>query len=280
MFSYRHGFHAGNHADVLKHLIVLQLLDYLGRKDKAFWYIDTHAGAGVYSLRDGFAAQRDEFETGIGRLWDDTPDAAPLRTYVDAVRALNPDGVLRFYPGSPYLAFARLREQDRMRLFELHSSEIELLRANFEGAGRRVMVTERDGFEGLKAVLPPPPRRALTLIDPSYEDKQDYPRAAQAIEDGLRRFANGTYALWYPRVVRPEIASLIASLKQRSDKWLHAVLDVSAAPADRIGLYGSGMFVVNPPYLLEPALRQTLPELVARLGRDAGARFVLEQSPH
>lgn len=278
MFSYRHGFHAGNHADVLKHLVVLQLLDYLSRKDKAFWYIDTHAGAGVYSLCDGFAAQRIEYETGIGRLWQHDAQAAPLRTYIDAVRALNPDGVLRTYPGSPFLALARLREQDRMRLFELHSSEIEALQANFQGAGRHVMVIKRDGFAALKSVLPPPPRRALTLIDPSYEDKKDYARAVQVIEDGLCRFANGIYALWYPRVVRPEIATLIAALKQKSHKWLHAALNVSAAPVDRIGLYGSGMFVVNPPYLLEPALRQTLPELVLRLGREASAGFILESS--
>lgn len=160
MLSYRHGFHAGNHADVLKHTVVVQLLRYLNKKDKSYWYIDTHAGAGVYSLFDGYAAKTGEFGTGIEKIWDATDLPEALSDYVDEVRALNRDGELRYYPGSPYLAWRLMREQDRMRLFELHSTEIDVLRHNFRDAGRRAMIYAGDGFEGIKALLPPPPRRA------------------------------------------------------------------------------------------------------------------------
>src|ERR1700743_505262 len=174
MLSYRHAFHAGNHADVLKHLIVVQALKYMAQKDKPFWYIDTHAGAGAYALDSAEAAKNAEFASGIGALWGrkDVPPA--VAELLDEVRYMNPDGKLRFYPGSPYLAWRQLREQDRMRLFELHPTEINVLRDNFRYAGRRAMLSAGDGIEGIKALLPPPPRRAFVLIDPSYEDKRDY----------------------------------------------------------------------------------------------------------
>ena len=176
MLSYRHAFHAGNHADVLKHAVVVQLLRYLGQKDKAYWYIDTHAGAGVYSLKEGYATKTGEFETGIAKLWNRKDLPPMLAEYVDEVSALNADGELRYYPGSPYLAWRLMREQDRMRLFELHSTEIDVLRHNFRDAGRRAMLFSGDGFDGIKPLLPPAPRRALVLVDPSYEDKRDYGR--------------------------------------------------------------------------------------------------------
>lgn len=277
MLSYRHAFHAGNHADVLKHAIVVQMLRYLGQKDKSYWYVDTHAGAGVYSLVEGFATKNAEFETGIGKLWD-RDDLPPLLTeYVDEVRALNADGHLRFYPGSPYLAWRTMREQDRMRLFELHSTEIDVLRHNFRDAGRRAVVYEGDGFEGIKAILPPPPRRALVLIDPSYEDKRDYARTLACLEECLKRFATGTYAVWYPIVTRTESQRFADQLKAIQPKgWLHAALTVRKAPTDGFGLYGSGMFVLNPPYTLAKELKQSLPYLVDALGEDDDASFKLE----
>ena len=278
MLSYRHAFHAGNHADVLKHAVVIQMLRHLGLKDKSYWYIDTHACAGVYSLTEGFATKNAEFETGIGRLWnrDDLPPL--LADYVDEVRALNPDGHLRFYPGSPYLAWRTMREQDRMRLFELHSTEIDVLRHNFRDAGRRATIYEGDGFEGIKAILPPPPRRALVLIDPSYEDKRDYARTLTCVEESLKRFATGTYAIWYPLVTRPESQRFAEQLKAiQPNGWLHASLTVKKTPADGFGLFGSGMFVLNPPYTLAKALKESLPYLVDVLGEDAGASFRLEQ---
>ncbi|WP_323072080.1 23S rRNA (adenine(2030)-N(6))-methyltransferase RlmJ [Mycetohabitans endofungorum] len=277
MLSYRHAFHAGNHADVLKHCVIVHLLRYLAQKDKAFWYIDTHAGAGAYALHEGYAQKRLEFETGIARLWKRTDLPAPLADYVDAVRALNPDGELRFYPGSPYLAWQTLREQDRMRLFEMHTTEIDVLRSNFRDAGRRAIITGGDGFEAIKALLPPPPRRALTLIDPSYEDKRDYARTLGCVQECLKRFATGVYAIWYPQVTRPEAQRFPAQLKRlRQDRWLHVALSVGTVPKDGLGLYGSGMFVLNPPYTLTAALHETLPWLVDALGVDRQARFVLE----
>ncbi|QGZ55067.1 23S rRNA (adenine(2030)-N(6))-methyltransferase RlmJ [Paraburkholderia acidiphila] len=277
MLSYRHAFHAGNHADVLKHAVVVQLLHYLGKKDKAYWYIDTHAGAGAYALREGYATKNAEFDTGIGKLWgrNDLPGA--LADYVDEVAALNPDGELRFYPGSPYLAWRLMREQDRMRLFELHSTEIDVLRHRFHDAGRRVMIYAGDGFDGIKALLPPPPRRALVLIDPSFEDKRDYARTLTCVEESLTRFANGTYAVWYPQVTRPESQRFPEQLKRLQDKnWLHLTLSVSNPPEDGFGLYGSGMFILNPPYTLEATMKEALPWLVKTLGQDAGAQFKIE----
>lgn len=277
MLSYRHAFHAGNHADVLKHAVVVQLLHYLSKKDKAYWYIDTHAGAGAYALREGYATKNAEFDTGIGELWGRNDLPAALSDYVDEVAALNPDGELRFYPGSPYLAWRLMREQDRMRLFELHSTEIDVLRHRFHDAGRRVMIYAGDGFDGIKPLLPPPPRRALVLIDPSFEDKRDYARTLACVEESLKRFANGTYAVWYPQVTRPESQRFPEQLKRLQNKnWLHLTLSVSNPPEDGFGLYGSGMFILNPPYTLEATMKEALPWLVKTLGQDAGAQFKIE----
>lgn len=277
MLSYRHAFHAGNHADVLKHAVVVQLLRYLGQKDKAYWYIDTHAGAGVYSLVEGYATKTAEFETGIAKLWKRADLPPALADYVEQVGALNADGQLRYYPGSPYLAWRLMREQDRMRLFELHSTEIDVLRHNFRDAGRRAMLYAGDGFDGIKALLPPPPRRALVLVDPSFEDKRDYARTITCLEESLKRFATGVYAVWYPQVARAESQRFPEELKRlQQTNWLHATLTVSKPPEDGYGLYGSGMFILNPPYTLAAALKETLPYLVRVLGQDETAQFKLE----
>lgn len=281
MLSYRHAFHAGNHADVLKHAIVVQLLDHLTQKDKAFWYIDTHAGAGLYALDHAYAQKKAEFETGISRVWQAAAggQALPplLEDYLDQVRALNPDGQLRHYPGSPWLAWQMLRDADRLRLFELHSTEIQVLRENFRGAGRKVMLYDGDGFGGIKAILPPPPRRALVLIDPSYEDKQDYARTVQSLQDGLQRFATGVYAVWYPEVQRRESRQLPDQLKRLPLKsWLHVTLTVKHPVEGGLGLHGSGMFIVNPPWRLKESLEAAMPLLVSLLGQDGGAKYMLE----
>ncbi|MEO8330894.1 MAG: 23S rRNA (adenine(2030)-N(6))-methyltransferase RlmJ, partial [Gallionella sp.] len=181
MLSYRHAFHAGNHADVLKHFIEVQLLHYLAQKDKPFWYIDTHAGAGCYSLESGYATQNAEYQSGIALLWERDDLPAPLAEYVALVKRINPDGQMKLYPGSPLIALEMLREQDRMRLFELHPTDSEILQQNFAGHGSQVLMQTADGFGALKALLPPPPRRALVLIDPPYEDKQDYRRVVAAL---------------------------------------------------------------------------------------------------
>jgi 23S rRNA (adenine2030-N6)-methyltransferase len=277
MLSYRHAFHAGNHADVLKHFIEVQLLRYLAQKDKPFWYIDTHAGAGCYSLDSGYAAQNAEYESGIARLWDRDDLPEPLAEYVALVKKINPDGEMKLYPGSPLIALELLREQDRLRLFELHPTDHELLQENFAADSRRVLVQKADGFGALKALLPPPPRRALVLIDPPYEEKQDYQRVVTALKEGLKRFANGVYAVWYPQLQRADARQLPQQLKQLEVKsWLHVALSVQNPGEDGFGMHGSGMFILNPPWTLHDELKQVMPYLVKVLGQDGGAEFELE----
>jgi len=281
MLSYRHAFHAGNHADVLKHFLVVQLIHHLLRKEAPFWVIDTHAGAGLYALDAGYATQLAEHADGIGRLWmrDDLPE--PLAEYVGLVRALNPDGGLQAYPGSPWIAFQLLRPQDRLRLFELHGSDSPLLQQNFRAAGKRVAIAEADGYTGLKALLPPPPRRALILIDPSYEDKEDYRHVLHALDDGLRRFATGGFAVWYPQLQSLKSRQLPEKLKAQMDgsakHWLHVSLTVRSPAADGFGMHGSGMFLVNPPWTLHDTLLEVMPYLVKALGQDGCAGYSLEQ---
>ena len=278
MLSYRHAFHAGNHADVLKHFIEVQLLRYLAQKDKPFWYIDTHAGAGCYALDSGYATQNAEYESGIARLWDRDDMPEPLADYVALIKAINPDGLMKLYPGSPLVAQELLRDEDRMRLFELHPSDSELLQQNFSGYGARVLMQTADGFGALKALLPPPPRRALVLIDPPYEDKQDYQRVVSALGEGPKRFASGVYAVWYPQLQRSDARQLPEQLKQLPVKsWLNVSLSVQGLSEDGFGMYGSGMFVLNPPWNLYGILQEVMPYLVKHLGQDDQASFTLEQ---
>ncbi|MEN9455438.1 MAG: hypothetical protein RL210_957 [Pseudomonadota bacterium] len=277
MLSYRHAFHAGNHADVLKHCVLLQLMEYFGRKDKPYWYIDTHAGAGIYSLAEGYATKNGEFESGIGRLWQrgDLPPA--LQTYVDAVASINEDEKLVYYPGSPWVAWQAIRDIDRMRLFELHPSDCQLLQANFEGSGRQVLIEKADGFDGLKAMLPPPPRRAVVLIDPPYEDKRDYARVCSSLKEALKRFATGCYAIWFPLLQRAESRDLLQQLRAVTPgDWLYTSLTVNTPSADGFGMHGSALYIVNPPYNLPATLQHVLPYLVEHLGLDRGAGFELQ----
>ena len=282
MFSYRHAFHAGNHADVLKHAMLVHTLDYLNRKDTPYWVVDTHAGAGLYALDSDWASKNAEFADGIGRLWqrDDLPPL--LADYLARVRHYNPDGRLRHYPGSPWLTLDALRDRDRLRLFEMHPTESDVLVGNLEQldktALRQTTIYGTDGFEGMKSLLPPPPRRGLVLIDPSYEDKQDYKRALNAVKEGLKRFATGTYAVWYPLVQRREATELPRHLENLPVKnWLHVSLSVKKPSGDGFGLHGSGMFMVNPPWTLHAALKETMPVLARLLAQDDRASYTLQQ---
>ena len=277
MLSYRHAFHAGNHADVLKHIILLQIAGYMAEKPAPFWIIDTHAGAGRYALESPHATKLGEYRDGIGRLWDKKGLPPAAVNYVEFVKILNPDGVLRHYPGSPWLASQSLRAGDRLRLYELHSSDVKLLQECFRSAGRQVTITAGDGFAGLKAILPPPPRRALILIDPSYETRDDYANVVKGLEDALKRFATGTYAVWYPLLSKLESRKLPDRLKRLgAANWLHVTLEVKEASGDGFGMNGSGMFIINPPWTLEKKLHETLPKLTQLLAQDNGARFALE----
>ena len=277
MLSYRHAFHAGNHADVLKHFLCVELLRHLLLKDEPFSVIDTHAGAGIYDLTSGYATQLAEYRDGIGRLWLRRDLPAALDDYMRLVRLLNPDGALRHYPGSPRLAMAMLRSQDRLRLFELHGKECRLLQETCAGFGRQVRVEAGDGYAGLRALLPPPPRRGLILIDPAYEEKSDYRRVLDVLQDSLGRFATGIYALWYPVLQKRESLALPDKLKQLAgERWLNVVLTVRHIETGDFGMAGSGMFVINPPWHLPQLLADTMPYLAHTLAQDDSAGFKLE----
>lgn len=282
MFSYRHAFHAGNHADVLKHAVLVHILDYFNHKDAAYWVVDTHAGAGIYDLEDEWSRKKAEFADGVARLEDAGPPPDMVARYLEAIAAFNPQGAMRRYPGSPWLALEAMRDHDRLRLFELHPSEIDVLRQNLSrhprGRSRQVAVVEADGFEGIKAVLPPPSRRGMVLIDPSYEDKQDYRRSLTAIQEGLKRFATGCFVLWYPLVQRSEVQTLTRALERLDVVWVHAALKVRRPASDGFGLHGSGMFVINPPWTLYGSLAEALPWLAQALGQDDRAGYTLTRS--
>lgn len=277
MFSYRHAFHAGNHADVLKHMVLVHLIQYLKKKEKPLLVIDTHAGAAIHDLTGIYARKNAEYETGIARLWSRKMLPDPVADYVAQVRTANRGTGLAAYPGSPLIAHQMLRPQDRLRMFEMHNTESRFLLEHFQHAAPRAIAHAGDGFVGLRALLPPPSRRGLALIDPSYEDKSDYQRVVAALRDALVRFATGIYAVWYPIVKRRESRDFAERLKRAAENnWLDVSLTVKAPPEDGYGLYGSGMFVFNAPWTLPKMLAGVMPYLVEVLGQDANAGFSLE----
>ncbi|MDR3322991.1 MAG: 23S rRNA (adenine(2030)-N(6))-methyltransferase RlmJ [Zoogloeaceae bacterium] len=279
MLSYRHAFHAGNHADVLKHLVLTQMLCHMVQKPAPFWAIDTHAGAGRYSLASEQAQKLGEYRQGIGRLWSLKPAEIPeaVADYLAAVREINPDGALRHYPGSPWLIRRQLRRDDRLRLFELHGNEARLLTENIRESDRQIRIVAEDGLTLLKSLLPPPNRRGLVLIDPSYETSADYAAVLHTLKDALKRFATGTYLLWYPQLAKLESRQLPERLKHLpAAQWLHVSLQVKAPASDGIGMSGSGLFILNPPWTLAETLRQTLPWLTEQLAQDDRATWHLE----
>jgi 23S rRNA (adenine2030-N6)-methyltransferase len=277
MFSYRHAFHAGNHADVLKHTVLVHLIQYLQKKAKPFLLVDTHAGAAVHDLTGTFARKNAEFESGIARLWKRKVLPGPLADYVAQVRKVNASADLVSYPGSAQIAHQMLGKQDSLRLFELHSTESRHLIEHFRHASPRVIARAEDGFAGLRSLLPPPSRRGAVLMDPSYEDKADYQRVIVALRDAMERFATGTYAVWHPIVKRRESREYAERLKRAAaGDWLEVTLTVKSPPEDGFGLYGSGMFIFNPPWTLPRALAEILPFLVEALGQDASAGYTIQ----
>ena len=276
MLSYRHAFHAGNHADCLKHLILTRLLTHLTAKDKALCYCETHAGPGLYALDSPQAQQNQEYLGGIGRLWGRRDLPPGLTAYLALVQACNGPGPLRRYPGSPWLAQRLLRPGDRLILHELHGAETGPLRGNFAG-DRRIRVVEGDGFRGLIASLPPRERRGLTLIDPAYEVKTDCQQVVETLTEAHRRFATGVYALWYPVVERGRIDALERHLTRsgirRVQRYELAVRDEARGP----GMAASGMLVVNPPWTLLDDLSPEMEALASALGERGAGRFRAEQ---
>ncbi|CAL1241331.1 23S rRNA (adenine(2030)-N(6))-methyltransferase RlmJ [Candidatus Methylocalor cossyra] len=274
MLSYRHAFHAGNHADVFKHLVLVQVLGALLAKDKPFFYLDTHAGAGRYALTSKAAQLHREFETGIARLWHGDAGPPAVQAYLTAVRVSNPDPELRWYPGSPRIARSFLRPKDRMVLCELHPQEARVLAAEF-AADRQVRVLHQDGYQALKALLPPLERRGLVHIDPAYERKDERRRLLDAFQEGYRRWATGIFALWYPIQDRAGADAWLRRFRELGIPRLLAVeLTVLAELPWRLN--GSGMILVNPPWRLDQTLEEVLPWLWQRLAVEGQGGYRVE----
>lgn len=274
LLSYRHSYHAGNFADVLKHLIVVEIFRHLLQKDKAFHYFDTHAGAGVYDLRSEHAAKLHEHREGIGRLsagqW---PELEAWFSAIDAVNHANGSGdTMRFYPGSPMLARHFLRRQDKAWLFELHSTDRELL-AEHMRRDRRVRVIGQDGFRGMLGLLPPITRRGFVLIDPSYELKDDFQTVVEIVAQAHRKFSTGIYAIWYPVVERRRVEALEKRLVDTGIRNIQR-FELAVAP-DSVagGMRAAGMIVINPPWTLRATMSALLPRLVDALAQGDGAFF-------
>lgn len=264
MLSYRHVFHAGNFADVFKHTLLLQLLQALRRKDKPFCVLDTHAGTGRYDLHSASAAKNREYADGIGRLWDQLELGPELSEYREQVRALNLNGELRYYPGSPRLIRTLLRPDDRLILTELHPGDYPVLKAEF-ASDRQTAVHHADGYAVFKAFLPPATRRGLVFIDPAFELRDEFDRLLEAVQVIHRRWAGGIIALWYPILDRAPSLRWHRALRELA---IPAMLcaELGLQPYDApFGLHGCGMIIVNPPWQFDELLKRLLPELRQRL---------------
>lgn len=279
--NYRHAFHAGNHADVLKHLVLSRLLALLGRKEAPLAYLDSHAGVGLYDLAGDQASRTGEWQQGIGRLWqaEDVPDQ--LVDYLEVIRAMNPDGELRYYPGSPELARLLSREQDRLQLNEKHPEDGQLLKDNMRG-DRRVAVHRGEGWHVPRALLPTREKRVLLLIDPPFEQADELERCVQSLNEAHGRMRQAVVALWYPIKDLAQLKRFYRDLQNgAAPKLLRVELYVHAA--DEPGrLNGSGLAISNPPWGLEEELRQLLPWLAEHLAQSQGGwrlDWLIEEKP-
>lgn len=272
MLAYRHLFHAGNFADVFKHSVIVQLTTLIGRKEKPFLYLDTHAGIGRYDLSLPWAQKNREFDNGIARIFSRNDGPAQIRPYLDAVHALNPDGSLRYYPGSPLLVYGMLGAGDRMVLTELNRDDYDRLRQEI-GPDRRIQIRNMDGYQSLKAFLPPKERRGLILIDSSFDRSNEFERIVEAVTMAHRRFSTGVYAIWYPLM---EPADVSGFEQQIADSGIRRVLklELSVHPGDwRESLRGSAMLIINPPYELDTLAAPMLHWLWKALSVDGNGRY-------
>jgi 23S rRNA (adenine2030-N6)-methyltransferase len=275
MLSYRHSFHAGNFADVMKHVVLVALLRYMTRKESPFCYIDTHAGAGSCDLRGEHAKKTAESELGIGRIRTVVDAPPPVARYLEIVRSFSDSAGTASYPGSPWFAAKLLRKNDRLMLCELHGSDFPQLRQLFK-SDRRVHCYAEDGYRFSTGLVPPAERRGLVFMDPSYELKNEYAVAAATLGKLHRRFATGVYALWYPLLAEQNSAVLKRSVDRLG---MPDVLNLELVVADRnsqAGMYGCGMLLVNPPWTLRNEMELALPFLAAKLGRDGKGEFRIE----
>ncbi|WP_421875381.1 23S rRNA (adenine(2030)-N(6))-methyltransferase RlmJ [Pacificispira sp.] len=268
--NYRHAFHAGNFADVHKHWILTLLLARLAAKDKPFFVLDSHAGAGFYDLAREETGRTGEAADGIGRLIDSTavPDSfSPLLT---AIRQLNPEGGLRWYPGSPWLIAHLLRPDDRLAAVEAHEGQAALLRETLREA-RNAKSYHRDGYDAIPSLLPPKERRGLTLIDPPYEDRDDVSRIVKAVTDGMKRFATGSVAIWYPIKTLSLGDTLARELPPAERGRLRCEIWTRPPEREDAGLTGSGMILLNPIWPIDETIAEDQPILADLLAQEDGA---------
>jgi len=273
LLSYRHAFHAGNFADVLKHSVLALVLDYMTRKEKGFCYIDSHSGAGMYQLADEYAQKTGEYKDGIAKIINDEDAPESLEPYLSLIRSLNlasgsdQNNELEVYPGSPGIAKAFARRQDSSHLFELHPTDIQHL-TDFCQRWRKVFVKQSDGYQGVLGLLPPPSRRGVVLIDPPYELKEDYQKAVKTIIKAYAKFSTGTYILWYPVVKRELVTAMQEDFTKSEVKNLLQVEFCLSPDTQEYGMTGTGLFIVNPPWQLTAQLKEILPYMKAKLGDD------------
>ncbi len=273
--NYRHAFHAGNHADVFKHVVLLAVIEALKRKPTPFVVLDTHAGRGRYALQDIAARRTGEADAGVVRVLGAKTDAIAIKRYQDALRRCNPDGGLRIYPGSPLLAAMALRDDDRLICHETQPDEARALAALF-ARDRRVHVQPGDGYAALKSLLPPKQRRGLVLIDPPYETQEaEFGAVLAALKEGLQRWPQGVFAVWFPIKQRRSLQRFLRAVERLPAQDI-LLAELLIRPDDSpLRLNGSGMLLLNPPWKFDAEIATALPALAVELG-EAGASHRLE----
>jgi 23S rRNA (adenine2030-N6)-methyltransferase len=275
MLSYQHGYHAGNFADVVKHLTLTRLLSYLIQKDKPLFYLETHSGRGLYDLKDKQALKTEESKDGIQLLWQIRKNLpAPFYPYLDYLQQLNPGEGLRYYPGSPWISLHSLRTQDRLFCCELHPAEFEALQG-MSKEGKRIIFEESDGFTKLNALLPPPERRGLIFIDPSYEIKSEYKQVPLYLKQAYERFSTGVYCIWYPIVDKKFHEQLVRGFKN-IEAAKHLQIEFNLSPTTGSGMTGCGLWIINPPYVLINELKEAL-KVLSTIFNPGKSFFIVEE---
>lgn len=273
MLSYQHSYHAGMFADVVKHMALLELLDYLTQKDKPLFYLETHAGRGLYDLQSKESKKTGEASRGIEIVWNERANLPPIcLPFIQLLQSLNPTDELSHYPGSPYVALHALRPEDRLYCCERHPKEFSHLET-LDHQGKRVFFSHSDGFEQLEALLPPPEKRGLIFIDPSYEIKKEYTQIPKLIKEALRRFATGVYVIWYPLLAdRHGSDQLTQGLRNLDCKSLQVEFHLNQQGLE--GIQGCGLWIINPPYVFADKFKSILKVLARSFNPNYSTYFV------
>ncbi len=276
MLSYRHSYHAGNHADVLKHIVLTLCINSLKEKEKPFLYLDTHSGAGRYLLQSEHSEKTGEYLSGINLIWQQSETPELLSTYLSVLKRYNPFDNLKYYLGSPLIAKQLLREQDKINLTELHPTDYPLLRQEFS-KDKRARVLREDGFSQLKSKLPPESRRGIVLIDPSYEIKDDYQKIPKALLEAYKRFATGIYLIWYPVVSRTQTQKMIDEIVNLGIKKISQFEFAIKPDNNQKGMTASGMIVINPPWKLQQQMQTIMPWLKNTLDTEKTGNYLIKE---